>query len=217
LLDAVDAGPDADNTLICFFADHGDHLGDHRAWQKESFFEQACHIPFLVSWPERLPKGAKRDDLVCLTDLFGIATSAAGKTDSREGIDVIGVLDGKAKPRERLFGYYGVPGTDAFKIMVREGDWKYIFLANGGREQLFNEADDPNELRNRMADSSPVANRLRAAAAEAASRPNVNRALDGKSLRVFPFQEAPRRRIHQFDHSRGVSGFPQNPGDVLRK
>jgi len=28
-LDAVEARPDAANTLICFFADHGDHLGDH--------------------------------------------------------------------------------------------------------------------------------------------------------------------------------------------
>ena len=67
-----------------------------------------------------------------LTDLFGIATQAAGKTDLRQGVDVLGVLDGKAQPRENLFGYYGEPGTPLFKIMVRNGPWKYIFMANAG-------------------------------------------------------------------------------------
>jgi choline-sulfatase len=77
LLDAVEARTDAANTLICFYSDHGDHLGDHHAWQKESFFEQSCHVPFLVSWPAELPAGERNDALVSLTDLFGIATSAA--------------------------------------------------------------------------------------------------------------------------------------------
>jgi len=52
---------DARATVICFFADHGDHLGDHHAWQKESFFEQSTHVPFLVSWPVGLPDGPIRD------------------------------------------------------------------------------------------------------------------------------------------------------------
>jgi hypothetical protein len=39
-----------------------------------------------------------------------------------------------------------VPGTRHFKFMVRSGDWKYIWMANGGREQLFNVKEDPNEL-----------------------------------------------------------------------
>ena len=82
ILDAVEARGDADNTLICFFADHGDHLGDHHAWQKESFFEASCHIPFLVSWPARLPRATRREELVCLTDLFGIATTRRRQTAS---------------------------------------------------------------------------------------------------------------------------------------
>ena len=48
ILDAVEAREDSENTLICFSSDHGDHLGDHHAWQKESYFEQSCHIPFLL-------------------------------------------------------------------------------------------------------------------------------------------------------------------------
>src|SRR5699024_5385057 len=56
ILDAVEARDDAANTLICFYADHGDHMGDHHGWQKESFFESSTRIPFLLSWPDRLPQ-----------------------------------------------------------------------------------------------------------------------------------------------------------------
>ena len=120
ILAAVEARPDADDTLICFFSDHGDHLGDHHAWQKESFFDASARIPFLVSWPARLARDQRRTELVCLTDLFGIATTAAGEPELREGRDVLGMVAGAAAPRDVLVGYYGLPGTDAFKVMVRD-------------------------------------------------------------------------------------------------
>lgn len=216
ILDAVDSRPDADNTLICFFADHGDHLGDHHAWQKESFFEESCRVPFLVSWPARLPKNVRRSELVCLTDLFGIATRAAGRPERREGIDVLEMLNGNAPARERLIGYYGKPGSEQFKVMVREDDWKYIFIANGGREQLFNLSDDPHEHRQRIDDSPEVATRMREAAVWALSRPNADRALENGNLKSFPFRPMPRNRIYQFDRSRGITGFPTRPEDVLK-
>jgi len=215
ILDAVDARGDGDNTLICFFSDHGDHLGDHHAWQKESFFEAACHVPFLVSWPARLPRG-RREDLACLTDLFGIATTAAGAPELRQGADLLGLLEGRAPARERVVGLYGTAGTPLFKIMVREGDWKYIYMANGAREQLFNVKEDPHETRQRIGDAPEASRRLRMAAIEALSVPNADRALENGDLRAFPYEERPRVRIYQFDGSRGVRGFPENPADALK-
>ena len=230
ILDAVEAsrppslskGGDADNTIICFFADHGDHLGDHHAWQKESFFEASCHIPFLVSWPARLPASVRRSELVSLVDLFGIATGAATgdsgqpAVGTRDGIDLLGMLAGTAQPREFLTSMYGEPGTPLFKIMIRQGDWKYIFLANGGREQLFNVVADPAELRNRVTTADQVMQRLRELAVRACRVPGATAALQDGDLRAFPFQARPLRRIYQFDHSRGVTGFPARPEDVLK-
>ena len=235
-------GGDADNTVICFFADHGDHLGDHHAWQKESFFEASCHIPFLVSWPARLPADARRGELVSLVDLFGIATGAATTDDRgrsaaelRDGIDLLGMLAGAAQPREFLTSMYGEPGTPLFKIMIRQGDWKYIFLANGGREQLFDVAEDPQELDNRLTapaclqirllpEDQPqpeapvaVARRLRRLAVQRCRVPGAAAALQDNDLRAFPYRERPRGRIYQFDRSRGVIGFPARPADVLKK
>lgn len=216
ILDAVESRQDSDNTLICFFSDHGDLLGDHHGWQKECFFEESCRIPFLLSWPAQIPQDKRCAELVCLTDLFGIASSAGGRPEYRDGIDVLGLVANRAKPRERLIGYYGYPGTPQFKVMVREGDWKYIFMANGGREQLFNLAEDPHELHQRIKDSKDLAARLRQIAFESLSVPNADRALEGKSLKSFPFRKRPLARVYQFDRSRGIFGFPEKPEDALR-
>jgi choline-sulfatase len=216
ILDAVEARGNADNTLICFFADHGDHLGDHHAWQKESYFEASCHVPFLVSWPAGIPAGGRRGELAALTDLFGIATSAAGKPDFREGVDLLGIVAGTSKARQHLFGYYGEPGTPMFKMMVRQGDWKYVFMANGGGEQLFNLRDDPNELDNLAGKSADTTRTLQAKATARCAVPALRAALDGQVLKRFPFKARPLRRIYQFDRSRSVTGFPRNPVDVLK-
>ncbi len=217
ILDAVESRPDADNTLICFFSDHGDHLGDHSAWQKESFFDASCHIPMLLSWPNVLPTDTLRQDLVCLTDLFGIATSAGGESELRDGIDVMAILNGQTVARELLFGHYGIPGTRQFKVMVRDSKWKYIFMANGAREQLFDLETDPDETTNQISHYDDVAIPLRQAACDRLNRTNINRALDGQTMLAFPFESKPLKRVYQFDPSRGVQGFPDHPGDVLKE
>jgi arylsulfatase len=215
ILDAVEARADADDTVICFFSDHGDHLGDHAAWQKESFFEASCHVPFLLSWPDQLPGEVRCKELVCLTDLFGIATGASGKAETRDGIDLLATLQGSAPQRSFLVGMYGEPGTPQFKVMVRDEAWKYIFIANGGGQQLFDMVNDPLELQNCVSEQEEVARAMRQTAVSACDVPGANDALDGEDLRVFPYTARERSRIHQFDRSRGVTGFPERPQDVL--
>ncbi|GAB5562195.1 MAG: sulfatase-like hydrolase/transferase [Synoicihabitans sp.] len=215
ILDAVEAAPDSDNVLICFCSDHGDHLGDHRAWQKESFFDASARIPFLVSWPAQLPGNEQRDDLVSLTDLFGLATGAAGHPEPREGIDLLASLRAPEHGREILFGTHSQPGGERFKIMARDHRWKYIFMSNGGREQLFDIDRDPHEFDN-LADKDPgrVA-KLKAAAELHCLEGSARDALDEKGhLKTFPhFQRtnaAPYnqgQRVLQFDQSRSVQSF----------
>lgn len=215
ILDAVEAREDRDNTLICFFSDHGEHLGDHHAWQKESFFEASAHVPFLASWPDRIPAGVARSQLVSLVDLFGLATTAGGRPQLREGVDVHGAATASKPTRESLYGFHGMPGTPLYKVMARWGEWKYIYFANGGREQLFNLAKDPNELENLAGSRRDVADQLRAKVAAKTSLPGMRDGMDKDGLRAFPFAARPLKRIYQFDRSRGVTGFPAHPRDVL--
>jgi choline-sulfatase len=207
ILDAVEARPDAEDTLVCFFSDHGEHLGDHAAWQKESFFEAACRVPLLLSWPAKVRANTRSHELTCLTDLFGICTTAAGCPEMRQGADVLGMLGGKAQPRQTLMGYHSDPGSQFFKLMLRQGDWKYVFMANGGRQQLFNVREDPAELNNLAEARRDMLSSLRDQAAAACDRPELCASLDGNGLRSFSFHSRPRQRIYQFDRSRGAVGF----------
>jgi arylsulfatase len=137
---------------------------------------------------------------------------AAGAPEWRDGVDLL-----NGPPREYLFGYYGVPGTPQYKVMVRHGDWKYIYLANGGREQLFDLRSDPHELKNVAGQQRETANRMRAQVVRTTNRPALRAAMNGNDVKAFPFTPRPMGRIYQFDRSRGITGFPKHPQDVLAR
>ena len=216
ILDAIEARPKSEDVLICFFSDHGDLMGDHHGWQKQNFFAAACRVPLLLSWPAVLPKGTIQNELISLADLFGIATEAAGECEVREGTNVLKMLRGKCASREYLIGMVEPPGSHDFKLMVVTDEWKYIFMANGGREQLFDLRRDPNELSNCVAWASKIRDELHGLGVQTCGAPGAADALDGDRLRAFPFRERPRTRIYQFDRSRGVVGFPERPQDALK-
>ena len=121
---------------------------------------------------------------------------------------------GEAEGREHLFGFYGQPGTRAFKIMVRGKRYKYIFLANGGRELLFDLTEDPHEISDLSAAKPDVLAGLRAVAERECARTNIDRALEGGKLTRLPYEAKERFRIHQFETSRAPGDFPDDPKDV---
>ncbi len=70
LLAALDRWGLADNTILCFTSDHGDHLGAHGygkpgcQWlppymraSKATPFEESAHIPFILRYPGKAPAG----------------------------------------------------------------------------------------------------------------------------------------------------------------
>jgi choline-sulfatase len=126
------------------------------------------------------------------------------------------MLRGECARRQHLVGMVEPPGSHDFKLMVVTDEWKYIFMANGGREQLFNLRQDPNELSNCVASDCKIRNDLHALGVQACQVPGAIDALDGEKLRAFPFRQRPRTRIYQFDRSRGVVGFPDRPEDALK-
>lgn len=219
ILDEVDRRPDADNTLIALFSDHGDHLGDHHAWQKESFFEASCHIPLLISWPNQLKADVRDNQLAALTDLFGVASRAAGVPEMRDGHDIISAHLKQTDPRVRLYGYYGNPGERSFKAMVRWEHWKLIYMANGGRMLLFNLKTDPQETKNLVYAQGETAKRMVEWLSDQLIRhPFTAQAMhDGQPIQ-HSFQMYPRQRLCQFGYPGPVGKFfPDDPAEIWKE
>ena len=78
IISALDEHGLTERTLIVFISDHGDLLGDHYAWGKRSFYEGSARVPFLVSWPGRLPAGETREHFVSGCDLLPTFLAAVG-------------------------------------------------------------------------------------------------------------------------------------------
>src|SRR5262249_38694675 len=133
-----------------------------------------------------------------------------------EGMNILKMLRGDWAQRECLVGMIEVPGSQDFKVMVVTDEWKYIFMANGGREQIFNRARDTHEVLDFVSSSSVIRDELNALVVKACRVPGATDALDGDKLRAFPFRKRKATRIYQFDRSRGVLGFPEKPEDALK-
>lgn len=142
-----DCGLDND-TIICYFPDHGEMLGELGLWQKFEFYEGSCGVPLLI----RVPGGATG---VCDTpvSLVSICTTAADLA----GVPLLAPNDGASlrpwvqNPREPrsygpVYAEYGLKSNEP-KAMIREGDWKFSYWLHDIPE-LYNLKTDPQELHN---------------------------------------------------------------------
>jgi arylsulfatase A-like enzyme len=51
VLDALEASPHADNTIIVLWSDHGWHLGEKQHWAKRILWEESTRVPLLFAGP----------------------------------------------------------------------------------------------------------------------------------------------------------------------
>jgi arylsulfatase len=131
------------NTAIMFVADHGDMLGDHGMWAKKVMYDKSTRVPLYLLPPEgdeRCTPGTVDTRLCNLCDVMPTLLDVAG-------IEAPGSVEGRSllrsDLRDHLYSEYG-EGHMATR-MVREGDFKLIYYADGNRFQLFNVKEDPRE------------------------------------------------------------------------
>ncbi len=56
VLDALEASPWADSTIVSLYSDHGYHVGDNGHWHKFTLYEAAARTPHVVAVPGREPR-----------------------------------------------------------------------------------------------------------------------------------------------------------------
>jgi choline-sulfatase len=161
----------ADNTIVLLFADHGDMQGERGLWYKMSFFEPACHIPFIVHAPtrfvaRRVPASASLVDLLpTLCELAGM--SEADYATPLDGHSLVPQLNG-APGRDEVIGEYLAEGAIAPLVMVKRGRYKFIHT-RVDPDQLYDLHEDPDELSN-LATSAAHGTHVQAFRAEISKR-----------------------------------------------
>ncbi len=165
ILAALEASGQRDNTLIVFYADHGDGMASHRMATKQvSFYEEVSRIPLVFCGPG--VAGANRlieRPLVSLLDLLPTLCDVAGVRTPHGlwGRSLRPWLAGQAAASPHAFvagewysewGFTISPGR-----MIRSPRYKYTRYLEGDGEELYDLVADPGETRNLADDPAHAA------------------------------------------------------------
>jgi arylsulfatase A-like enzyme len=143
VLDAVEASPEAANTVIVFAADSGVARGSHGLIGKQNLYEHSLRVPLVIAGPG-VPKDQRTDALCYLFDVLPtlgkICGVVAPKTSEGREFTGLFALPASAHRAQLLFGYKNVQRA------LSDGRWKLIRYPQVDRTQLFDLQVDPFEV-----------------------------------------------------------------------
>lgn len=172
LLSVLDRLGLADNTIVCFSSDHGDHLSSHGyvkpmdKWMHPSMraskstpYDEAAHIPFLLRFPRRVEANRRTAAMFSSVDVMPTLLGLCGLKvpDGVQGWDLSHVATGEPGPAPPDSVYLqnmgpGWPHRGQWVGHwrgVRTEDWVYARWHDDEREpMLFDLKNDPSELTN---------------------------------------------------------------------
>ncbi len=160
IIDALRAGPHADNTHVVLWSDNGLHLGEKRQWGKQTLWEQSTHVPMIIV-PAGGRPGQRVDQCVSTIDLMRTLCAMAGISAPADvdGHDLSPLLQAPDTPWR--FPAISTKAPDS--VSLRYGPYRYTRYAKGAVE-LYDHRDDPKEWHNRADDEAyaPVTRQFKA-------------------------------------------------------
>ena len=148
VLDALDAGPHAKNTIIVFTSDHGWYLGEKQMWHKGRLWEEATRVPLVVVAPKTTQPDSRSMQPVSLVDLYPTLCDLTGvkKPAHLDGTSFKPLLTDPAATRDKP-AITTSGGGAAASYAARDVRWRYIRYADGS-EELYDHDVDPFEWTN---------------------------------------------------------------------
>ena len=153
-----------EDTLILYTSDHGEQVGEHGLWWKQTFYEDSVKVPAILAWPGRLPAGTRCDRVISSLDLNATMLDALGcpALPNSRGRSLLPLLADpqSAEWDDVAFSEFcqdaagaGGPFSEEgiFQRMIRRGPWKLNYY-HGQPCQLFNLQADPRERQDLAAD-----------------------------------------------------------------
>ncbi|MNP25646.1 Arylsulfatase [compost metagenome] len=152
ILDRLEELGLAENTVVVFTSDHGHAFGHHGLIAKGPFhYEDLIRVPMIVRHPGQKERGVGSDALQSLVDFAPSFLGAAGLPIPRAmtGVDQSGVWSGGAEQARDhiLCENHHEPTSIHLKTYV-DGRYKITVYYNRSYGELFDLAEDPQELHN---------------------------------------------------------------------
>ncbi len=163
VLDALQASPYADNTIVVLWSDHGYHQGEKRSFRKFSLWEESTRVPLIILDPreKNATQGRTCDEAVSLINIYRTLGDLAA-------IEVPPYVDGQS-----LAGQLQNPAAAIVQPAIttwgrgnyalRDERWRYIRYFDGG-EELYDHSIDPQEWKNLAGDPAYEGNKKQLAA-----------------------------------------------------
>jgi choline-sulfatase len=147
VLTALEASGQADNTLIIYTSDHGDHNRDRGLWAKMTMYDESSSIPMIVAGPG-IPKQKTVTTLSSLVDIYPTILEVTGASDDaklRPGIALQTLANSDHLERAILSEYHDGGGSPTGMFMLRTDEWKYNYYP-GYAPGLYHIAEDQDEV-----------------------------------------------------------------------
>ena len=153
LINALESFGFKDNTTIVFWSDHGFFLGEHGMWCKHHTFQEAIHVPLIISSPG-MKKNIKTNSMVEYIDLYPTLCEIVG-------IEAPKYLHGKSfkkilenpehETKKEIYSRYHTLEVVQDKkfsyheVLHRDGSVRYNMLFDmiNDKNQYFNIAENP--------------------------------------------------------------------------
>jgi arylsulfatase A-like enzyme len=145
VLDGLEDGPNAGDTSIVLWSDHGWHLGEKLHWRKFSLWEEATHNVLMVSSPWAGKAGTRCDRTVSLSDIYPTVTGLCG-LPAKPGVAGRSLLPLLNAPNTE-WPHSALTTYGRGNHSVRTERWRYIRYADGA-EELYDRTADPMEWTN---------------------------------------------------------------------
>jgi len=147
VLDALDESPNAENTIVVVWSDHGYHLGEKMTFRKFTLWEEATRVPFIIyDGREKKPvSGRICKQPVSLINIYKTLAEMAGLT-AADIVDGESLLPQLKNPEQSLL-QPAIISWGRGNYAVRNQNWRYIRYYDGS-EELYSHEVDPNEWHN---------------------------------------------------------------------
>jgi len=167
VLDALEASPHKNNTIVVMLSDHGFHLAEKNHWQKATLWEEATHCLLMFRAPGVTSSGGASERYVSLLDIYPTLAELCSLEPPAylDGRSLVPLLKDPAAnwPSTAITGITDKASPEAAFLTIRTELGRYTRYS-AEQEEYYDTTKDPREWRNQIQNPeyAPVIEQLRA-------------------------------------------------------